>query len=222
VSHEESYRFVGLLLLGAAHGVNPGMGWLFAFARGCQEGSRRAVWTSLGPLAVGHGLAIAVPVVLAAMLGALLPMAVLRSLVGIGLVARGLTSFVRHRHPRGGGMRVGIGGLAWWSFLMASAHGAGLMALPLVLRGQAHGDANVLHAAHVHHAGSPMSLGPALHLGAMEASAAHAVGYLVITGLLAILVYEYVGVRMLRSAWINLDVVWAGSLIITGAVTLFG
>jgi len=214
----ESHRLLGLLLLGAAHGVNPGMGWLFAFARGCQEGSRRSVWGSLGPLAIGHAVAIAVPLVLAGMLGAFLPLALLRSLVGIGLVVRGMTSIVRHRHPRGGGMRVGVGGLAWWSFLMASAHGAGLMALPLVLRGQApaDGDANVLPGAHVHHAGAQMSPGPALHVGAVEASAAHAVGYLVITALLAIVVYEYVGVRMLRSTWINMDIVWTGSLIITG------
>jgi hypothetical protein len=212
-------------VLGAVHGVNPGMGWLFAVARGVQEGDgagagpgdvegrwrgRRAVWAALGPLAVGHGLAIAAAIALAEMFGSVVPMTAVRWLVGVGLVTRGMMSLVRHRHPRAGGMRIGSGGLVWWSFLMASAHGAGLMALPLVLENSASHD----------HASTWMSMTPALDGTAWAATAAHAIGYLAVTGLVAFIVYERTGVRILRSAWINVDLLWAIALIVTGAATL--
>lgn len=233
MSVAEWYQCAGLLALGAIHGVNPGMGWLFAVALGCQAGERgrRAVWGSLGPLAAGHALAIAVALALAAMLGAVVPMAVLRWQVGAGLLTRGVASLVRHRHPRGGGMLVDAKGLAWWSFLMASAHGAGLMALPLVLPAsvRAGGVPTELHEMHAAHdiaqlplaGGLRMSLGRKLPVAALAATAAHTVGYLVVTGLLAIVVYEHMGVRMLRSAWVNMDLLWAGALIVTGVATFF-
>ena len=220
MSRVELYPLIALLLLGAAHGVNPGMGWLFAVARGCQEGAQRAVWGALGPLAAGHALAIAVAIVVATMLEAALPLALLRLLVGAGLVTRGIASVVRHRHPRGGGMRVSARRLAWWSFLMATGHGAGLMALPLVLREPAHGVVEGLGSAHVAHIGARMSFAPELHGVLLAATAAHAVGYLAVTGMLSIVVYERIGVRVLRSAWINLDLLWAGALVVTGMTIL--
>jgi hypothetical protein len=233
VSIGEWYQCAGLLALGALHGVNPGMGWLFAVARGCQAGDRgrRAVWGSLGPLAAGHALAIAVAMALAAMLGAVVPMAVLRWLVGAGLLMRGVASLVRHRHPRGGRMLVDAKGLAWWSFLMASAHGAGLMALPLVLPASAPsgGVVNELHRMHAAHdhaqlslgAGFQMSFGPEPQVAALAATAAHTLGYLLASGLLAIVVHEHLGVRILRSAWVNMDLLWAGALIVTGVAAFF-
>lgn len=221
MSRVEWYPLLGLLLLGGLHGINPGMGWLFAVARGFQGGSRRAVWGSLGPLAAGHALAIAAAMALAAMLGAVVPIALLRAVVGVGLLVRGAASLVRHRHPRGGGMQLNARELTWWSFLMATAHGAGLMALPLVLPARnrdavAHG----LQGMHGMHGGALMSAGTELESAALIATVVHAVGYLAVTALVAVVVYERVGVAMLRSAWINIDLLWSGALIVTGVATL--
>ena len=127
------WPWAALLLLGVAHGVNPGMGWLFAVALGLQQQDRRAVWRALLPLAMGHMLAIAAAVGLAAAAGVVLAPAQLRWLVAAALLAMGVFHLVRHRHFNWGGMRVGARDLTIWSFLMASAHGAGLMALPVVL-----------------------------------------------------------------------------------------
>jgi hypothetical protein len=121
-----------LLLLGAVHGLNPGMGWLFAVALGLQERSGRAVWRALGPLALGHGLAVAAAIALAVAAGLVLAAGVLRWVVAGALFGMGLFHLRRHRHPRWGGMRVGPRDLAIWSFLMATVHGAGLMALPFL------------------------------------------------------------------------------------------
>ena len=127
------WPWAALALLGAVHGLNPGMGWLFAVARGLQERDRRAVWGALLPLAAGHALAIAAAIAVAAVLGLAVPPGPLRWTVGATLLVFGLLRLRRHRHPRGMGMRVGAGDLTLWSFLMASAHGAGLMALLFVL-----------------------------------------------------------------------------------------
>lgn len=116
--------WAALALLGAVHGLNPGMGWLFAVARGLQERDRRAVWGALLPLAAGHALAIAAAIAVAAVLGLALPADGLRWMVAATLLIFGLLRLRRHRHPRGMGMRVGAGDLTLWSFLMASAHGA--------------------------------------------------------------------------------------------------
>src|SRR5258708_20567525 len=123
-----------LFLLGAYHGINPGMGWLFAVALGMQEHSARAVVRSLAPIALGHALAIGIVVVLASLIGIVLPLNYVKAGVASALVALGVYRIVRSRHFRWGGMQVGFRELTIWSFLMASAHGAGLMALPVVLR----------------------------------------------------------------------------------------
>ena len=141
-----AWPWVGLLLLGAGHGINPAMGWLFAVALGLQEQRRRAVWRALAPLALGHALAIAVAVALAAALGAVLPIRSIQWIVAAALLSLGIFRLVRHRHLRWGGMRVGQRDLAVWSFLVASAHGAGLMALPLVLEVERQGG----HGAMLH------------------------------------------------------------------------
>jgi hypothetical protein len=201
-----------LLALGAGHGINPAMGWLFAVALGLQRGSRRAVWGALGPLAVGHALAMAAAIALAAAVGLVLPPAALKWGIAGLLVGLGIYRVVRSRHITYGGMQVSSAELATWSFLMATAHGAGLMVLPLVLGQAAPGP----HAHPV-----PASM---VTLGNMEwpgASAAlvHTAGYLLVTGLIAVIVYERVGLRFLRTAWVNLDLVWAIALVITGMVT---
>jgi hypothetical protein len=208
----ESMPWVALLLLGAGHGINPGMGWLFAVALGMQEGNGRAVWRALPPLALGHAAAIASAVIIGTAIGTVLPAQVLKLAVAIVLVGVGIDKLLRMRHPRFGGMRVGARDLAVWSFLMASAHGAGLMVLPFVIDGDAahvHGTGHAMHAALV--SGSLRD--------ALLASGIHAVGYLAVATLLAFTVYRYFGVRLLRTLWLNLDRVWAIALIITGLLT---
>ncbi len=197
--------------LGAFHGVNPGMGWLFAVALGMQEGRGRAVRWALVPLAAGHALAIVAAVTIAALMGIVVPEGTLRWVAGLALAGLGVSRLMRPRHPRWGGMRVGFGGLASWSFLMASAHGAGLMLVPFVLAGSA-----VEAGVHAHHAGlaSTASLGAGLAV-----TAVHSAGYLLVTGALAMLVFERAGLGQLRRAWINMDLVWAASLVVTGVIT---
>ena len=125
-----SWRWPALLLLGAYHGINPGMGWLFAVALGMQERRRTAVAWSLVPITLGHTLAIAVAIAVAGVLGMVISLGHLKLIVAVALFAFGGYRLFRHRHPKGGGMRVGFRDLTLWSFLMASAHGAGLMGLP--------------------------------------------------------------------------------------------
>jgi hypothetical protein len=196
--------------LGAFHGVNPGMGWLFAVALGLQEGRRGAVWRALVPLGAGHGLAIGVAVVVAAAMDVVLSGDVVKYIAALLLVLLGCERLVRHRHPRFGGMRIGAVGLTVWSFLMATAHGAGLMVVPVVLGMQAAPEGA---ACHIH--GAP----PATASAALAATLVHGVAYLAVTAVIAIVVYEKVGLGLLRRAWINLDFFWAVALIITGLIT---
>src|ERR1700741_959497 len=123
----------GVALLGAYHGINPGMGWLFAVALGMQQGSARGVWRALPPIALGHAASVGIVLVTAALAGLVLPLDALKALVALTLTTLGFYRLWRHRHPRYGGMQVGFRDLTVWSFLMASAHGAGLMVLPFVM-----------------------------------------------------------------------------------------
>lgn len=202
-----------LLALGAFHGVNPGMGWLFAVARGMQEGRRTEVWRALLPLGAGHTLAVGAAVAAAVALGERLPVELLRWAVAASLIALGVRRLARHRHPRLGGMRVGMAGLTAWSFLLATAHGAGLMVVPVLLGG----DASPAHAAHAHAAHVAGLGGPE---AALTATAIHAAGYLLVSALVAVIVYERVGLKFLRTGWFNLDLLWALALIATGGLTL--
>lgn len=205
--------------LGAFHGLNPAMGWLFAVALGLQERQRRAVWRALAALTSGHLLAIGAAIAAVGLFGALIPDAVVRGVVAASLVGLGAARLVRARHPRaGGGMRVGFAGLTAWSFLMASAHGAGLMVLPFVMGAPAATSAHVHDAAHAaHHAAHAVS--PAAMSG-LAATLLHGAGYLVATALTAWIVYEKLGLGLLRRAWVNLDVLWAAALVGAGLLAL--
>ncbi len=197
-----------LLVLGAGHGINPAMGWLFAVALGLQRESRRAVWGALGPLAAGHALAIGGAVAAMGLAGLVIPLAALRWATAGLLIGLGIYRLVRSRHLTFGGMQVGARELAIWSFLMATAHGAGLMVLPLVMSSPDSG-----HPLHL------MSALPAVadvEWNGLLATLVHTAGYLLVTGIIAVIVYEKVGVRFLRRAWVNLDLIWAVALIITG------
>ncbi len=206
-----------LFSLGTYHGINPGMGWLFAVALGMQERDRRAVWRALLPITAGHAVAVGAVLLLALLAGALLPLARLKYVVAAILIALGVYRLARQRHPRYGGMQVGFLDLTVWSFLMATAHGAGLMVVPVFL-----GMTDAPHGAGHDHAGTAGSLlagaGP---MTGLAATAVHTLGYLIVTGVVAVIVYEKLGVALLRRAWVNLDRIWAFALIGTGVFSLF-
>ncbi len=204
-----------MLLLGAYHGINPGMGWLFAVALGMQEKDGRAVAKSLVPIAIGHMFAIGVVVLAAALLGTALPSAAaLRYPVAAILVGLGIYRLARHRHPRWVRMQVGFRDLVAWSFLVASAHGAGLMVLPVLLGSRRSLEAAADASGHAH-----FSTG-VRPLAGLLATGVHTAAYLAVTGAVAWVVYRKLGLALLRSAWLNLDVVWAAALVIAGVATL--
>jgi multisubunit Na+/H+ antiporter MnhC subunit len=202
-----------MLLLGVYHGLNPGMGWLFAVALGMQEQKGSAVARSLVPIAVGHALAIGSVVLTSVFLGMTLPLTVIRYLVAALLVGMGIYCLVRHRHPRWVRMQVGFRDLTVWSFLMASAHGAGLMVVPVLLHSNTV-EAQSRIAGH-HHISQTVT-----PLVGMLATGVHTLAYLAVTGLLAWVVYRKLGLALLRKAWLNFDLVWAAALVATGLVTL--
>jgi hypothetical protein len=200
-----------ILLLGAFHGINPGMGWLFAVGLGMQEKRQSAVWRALIPLTLGHALAIGAVVLVAVVAGVALPAGWLRLPVAISLCALGAYRLIRHSHFTGGGMRVGMGRLTMWSFLMATCHGAGLMVLPVFL-----GMATPVEGATCHSA----LAGPADAAMAITATLVHGAGYLIVTAAAAWVVFTKIGVAILRKAWFNLDLIWAVALIVTGVLTV--
>ena len=202
-----------MLLLGAYHGINPGMGWLFAVALGMQEQKGTAVARALVPIALGHALSIGIVVVTAAFLGMALPGEAIRYSVAALLFGLGIVSLLRHYHPRWVRMQVGFRDLTLWSFLMATAHGAGLMLLPVLL-----GSGTVEAADHL--AGHHHTAAAASPLAALLATAVHTSAYLAVTGLIAWVVYSKFGLAILRKAWLNLDAVWAAALVVTSVVTL--
>jgi len=207
VNSAGSWGWPALLLLGAYHGINPGMGWLFAVALGMQERRRAAVAWSLVPITLGHALAIAVAIAVAGVLGMVVSLGHLRLIVTAALFAFGGYRFIRHRHPKGGGMRVGFRDLTLWSFLMASAHGAGLMVLPVLF--------GLSASEHAGHSAGTQSLSTA-----SLAVGIHTAAYLVVTALIAAIIYEKVGLAVLRKAWVNMDLIWAGALVLTALLTL--
>ena len=221
---DSSLPWVSLLVLGAVHGINPAMGWLFAVARGLQERNRRALWRALAPLAVGHGLAIAAAIAAAATLGRMAPPSMLRWIVAAALLAVGLDGLRRHRHVQLKGMRVSGRELATWSFLMASAHGAGLMVLPFMLGATVPMPAGAVHD----HATSSL---PGAHdavwasFGGVDAVTivaplVHTLGYTVTTVVLASVVYERIGVQVLRRGWINFDLIWGVAMVVAAIFAL--
>lgn len=212
-------------LLGGLHGVNPAMGWLFAVSLGLQAQASRAVWSALAPLALGHALAVAVALAIGAMLGVVFPLTGVRWIAAVALFIFGLWHLRPHAHPRWGvgGMCVGPWRLTTWSFLVSSAHGAGLMVLPFVLPGVT-GSAGA--AAHAHAAGSTHAAhvaGIVLSAGqttALLATVVHTLSYLAVSGAIAYVVYQHLGLRFLRRAWINMNVIWAVALVVTAVATV--
>jgi len=203
--------------LGIFHGINPAMGWLFAVALGLQEQIRTAVFRALPPMVLGHALSIAIIIGAVLLARISLPHSALKIVAAAILFAFGLYRLLRSRHPNWVGMRVGFGDLTLWSFVMASAHGAGLMLVPFFLPSPAAGESHH-HDTHQMHAWAFANFSaPSLLIASV---AVHTLGYLVATALVAIVVYEKLGVAILRRAWFNIDLVWMLALMITGVFIL--
>ncbi|MEV7010394.1 hypothetical protein [Streptosporangium sp. NPDC051022] len=187
--------------LGAFHGLNPAMGWLFAVALGLQERSRAAVLRALPPIVLGHAGSVLITLALVSVARLATPPKVVSYGVAAVVCGFGVWRLVRRRHPRWVGMKVTWWQLACWSFLMATAHGAGLMVLPIALRG-GHGPASLVSQS-------------------LLATTVHTLAMLSTITILALLVYEKLGVAVLRKAWFNLDLAWAVALIGAGAFAAF-
>jgi len=199
--------------LGIYHGLNPGMGWLFAVALGLQERSSQAVVRALPPIALGHAASVSLVVALLFAGQRSLPEGLLRWLLGGVLIAFGLYKLVRPRHPRWVGMRVGFRDLTLWSFLMATAHGAGLMLVPVFLLS----DGAPCHGEACHAAVGLLARGWPSYVAAV---AVHTGAMLAATAAVALVVYHRVGLAVLRRGWLNLDQVWAGAMILSGIVAV--
>jgi hypothetical protein len=214
VIEEVVMEWPAMVFLGAYHGINPGMGWLFAVALGLQQGSALGVWRALPPIVIGHALSIAVVLVAVAAMEIVVPRGALHVVVATTLVAMGLFRLWRHRHPRFGGMQVGFADLTIWSFLMASAHGAGLMVLPFVMPAPPVAAATHEHAHHIASASVNVATANAM------ATAVHTMAYFVVMSLVAWVVYRKLGLRLLRTAWFDMDRAWAAALVVTGIFVL--
>jgi threonine/homoserine/homoserine lactone efflux protein len=203
-----AWQYLALAGLGAFHGLNPGMGWLFAVAIGLQERRRAALVGALPPIAAGHALSVLVVAVLVGVLRSVVATQVVAVAGAAVLVGFGLWRALSKRHFRWAGMRLSAAQLTGWSFLMSSVHGAGLMLLPVLVAG----------APVAHHGLRATGPAPPWWQG-LTATAVHTAAMVAVAGAVAILVYEVLGLRVLRTAWINLDRVWAFALIGSGLAT---
>jgi hypothetical protein len=218
-----------MVAFGAYHGLNPGMGWLFALSLGLQQQSERAIWISLLPITAGHAISLVVVALLVVAGASFISTTTLEIVMAFVLITFGLYKiFNYYRHPRWVGMQVGMRDLVWWSFLMAMAHGAGLMIAPVVLAmtapsmasapaAEAAMDPAAMANAHAGHqitmgAGLEVALGVLLHMLSM----------LAVMALVAWVVYRKFGLAILRQHWVNFDLIWAAALLLVGTIALLG
>jgi hypothetical protein len=207
--------WISLALLGAFHGLNPGMGWLFAVSLGLQERSRGAVLRAFGPIALGHAASVATIVALVGLARLWLDPQLLRLGGAAALVAFGAYKLaVPMSHPRWVGMRVGPRDLATWSFLMATAHGAGLMLVPVLLGLSSGSAAGAGHAEHL-----MMSSAVVAGNTDLAAVALHTAAMFAVMAAIALVVFEKIGLAILRRAWFNVDRLWAVAIFGSGALT---
>jgi hypothetical protein len=195
--------------LGAYHGVNPAMGWLFAVALGLHRKSRQVLFVSLIPIALGHAAAVAAGLLAVLSFGVLLERDTISRLAGIALIGWAVWHICYgHRRVVRTGMQTSLLGLAAWSFAMAGAHGAGLMLLPAILPlCVSQGPASGLIAS------------PSWQTG-LAALLVHTAAMFVVIAAVSVIVYEWVGLAFLRRNWINFDLVWSAGLFATAMLVL--
>jgi hypothetical protein len=208
-------QIAALAGLGAFHGLNPAMGWLFAVARGMQERSRAVLLRSLPPIAAGHLASVAIVAAVVSATESVVAANVVGVVGGVVLVGFGLWRLLSERHFRWARMRLSGSQLMGWSFLMSSAHGAGLMLLPVLAAGGGSAD----HMAHMV-AGPPVGGTPAAALTGLFAAGVHTLAMFAVMAVCAVVVYAFVGVAVLRRAWFNVDRLWAAVLVGAGALTI--
>ena len=210
-----AWPWLAVAALGAYHGIDPSMGWLFAVALGLQDRSRARVLWALVPVAIGHLVSIGLVVAIVAALQSVLAIEWLQPAGAVALILFGAFRFLRPRaHPRWVAMRVNFGELGLWSFLMASAHGAGLMLFPILLGL----NPAVAPMQHMHHHMFALAHGTSM-VQAIAVVLLHTGAMVAVMGTIALLVYEKLGLAILRSAWINLDTIWAGALVAAGVIS---
>jgi hypothetical protein len=214
----EAWPWLALALVGVYHGLNPAMGWLFAVALGLQERHLAGVLKALIPVAVGHELSIALVVLVVGVAEVVAARDLLRASGALVLLGFGIFKLLKPRsHPRWVGMRVSGTDLVLWSFLMSSAHGAGLMLFPVLLGLPATAHAEGLAS----HGLVADGLASASFLQGITAVFVHTLAMLAAMAVVAVLVYLRFGVMVLRKTWVNLDALWAAALVLAGVLTLF-
>jgi len=207
--------------LGAYHGLNPAMGWLFAVSQGMQHRSRRALLRSLLPIAVGHELSIVLVAGVVLGAAAIVDPRTLHVGAAIALLSFGIFRFVKPRlHPRWTTMRVNARELTLWSFLMSTAHGAGLMIAP-VLIGLQGAEAAAANGSGGHDHLEISMVGDTSTIVSVLGLLLHAGAMLLVMAAVAMVVYEKLGLQVLRKAWLNTDQVWAATFVMAAAITLF-
>ena len=219
----DNWPWLALIALGAYHGLNPAMGWLFAVALGLQEGRREAVVKAFWPIALGHAAAVTLVVTAVLGLQLVVPLDVLRYLAAGTLISFGLYKLIRRKHPRWVAMRVGFRDLTAWSFIMASAHGAGLMLVPVLLKlsGTMHEMEHQAHEAHEHWGHSVhLFLTNPEALTDLAAVAVHTLSMFAVMAVVALVVYDRLGLMILKRTWFNVDLLWAAALVGAGVITL--
>jgi len=215
----ENLPWLALIFLGAYHGLNPAMGWLFAVSLGSQEGRREAVLRAFWPIALGNAASVSLVVVAVLAAQAVVPLGVFRYVGAEALILFGLYKLIRRKHLRWVGMQVGFRDLTAWSFLMASAYGAGLMLVPVLLK--LSGTEHRAHEAHEHWGhGVHLFLTAPATLADFAAVAVHTLAMFAVMALVALVVYDRLGLMILKRTWFNLDLLWAGVLVGAGVITL--
>lgn len=201
----QAWEWLSIVGLGVFHGLNPAMGWLFAVALGLHRHSRRAVLLALSPMALGHALSISIVAMAVLALGVVVDTRLVRIVSGAVLIGWAIYHYrYGSRHRVRVGMLTGFAGLVLWSFLMATAHGAGLMLVPVLIP--------LCGVTMAHLSGSL--------LVSLAAVGLHTLTTLLVTGAIALLVYDRLGVAVLRRGWINFDMLWTFALVVTGLLLI--
>lgn len=203
--------WLAVVASGAYHGISPGMGWPLAVSAGLMERRASALFAALLSLAVGHFLAIAVMLLPFTMLLLLVAwQGSIQAAAGLGVMGFGLFKLCNPRHAKILA-RIRPTQLAFWSFAVAIAHGAGLMLAPVYLALCQTSDLDPGHAAAQSLINASVDL-------AVVVVAAHATAMIITGGFAAWACYRFLGLKFISRSWFNLDTIWAASLLLVGAL----